>query len=154
MTDTEPGARVETQAGRPAAERAVIAILRAADAVRRRMSEALEPHGITGQQYNVLRILRGAHPEPLPTLEIGERLMERNPGITRLLDRLEQKGLVRRERGEADRRLVRCHVTAQGLALLGALDPLIARANEDVFAGFPPDDVREISRLLDRLAGR
>lgn len=139
---------------RPAAERAVVAILRAADVVRRRMTETLEPHGITGQQYNVLRILRGAHPEPLPTLVIGERLMERNPGITRLLERLEQKGLVRRERGETDRRLVRCHITVHGLALLGALDHRIAQANEAVFDGYPPDDVREISRLLDPLAER
>jgi MarR family transcriptional regulator, organic hydroperoxide resistance regulator len=134
-----------------AAQQAVVAILRAADAVRRRMAEALDPHGITGQQYNVLRILRGAHPEPLPTLEIGERLMERNPGITRLLERLEQKGLVRRERGDTDRRLVRCHVTSAGLALLADLDEPIARANEQVFAGFDVAAVRDVSRLLERL---
>jgi len=135
----------------PAAQRAVVAILRAADAVRRRMAEALDPHGITGQQYNVLRILRGAHPDPLPTLEIGERLMERNPGITRLLERLEQKRLVRRARGETDRREVRCHITAEGLALLAELDGPIDRANEQVFDGFDPLDVREIGRLLERL---
>lgn len=140
-----------TGAERPAAERAVVAILRAADAVRRRMAEALEPHGITGQQYNVLRILRGAHPDPLPTLEIGERLMERSPGITRLLERLEQKGLVRRERGEADRRLVRRSITPGGLALLAALDEPIARANAQVFADFDPPDVLQVGRLLDRL---
>ncbi len=140
-----------TDSGAPAAQRAVVAILRAADSVRRRMAEALDPHGITGQQYNVLRILRGAHPEPLPTLEIGERLMERNPGITRLLERLEQKRLVRRARGATDRRLVRCHITPEGLALLAELDGPIARANEQVFAGFDPAEVRAISGLLERL---
>jgi DNA-binding MarR family transcriptional regulator len=136
----------------PAAGQAVVAILRAADMVRRRMSDALEPHGITGQQYNVLRILRGAHPEPLPTLEIGERMMERNPGVTRLLDRLEQKGLVDRERGERDRRQMRRTITPRGLALLAALDDVIRAANESVFAGMDQASVRELTRLLHPLA--
>jgi DNA-binding MarR family transcriptional regulator len=136
----------------PAAGQAVVAILRAADTVRRRMSDALEPHGITGQQYNVLRILRGAHPEPLPTLEIGERMMERNPGVTRLLDRLEQKGLVDRERGERDRRQVRRTITPRGLALLAALDDVIRAANESLFAGMDEASVRELARLLQPLA--
>jgi DNA-binding MarR family transcriptional regulator len=144
---------VATNGERPAAEKAVVAILRAADAVRRRMAEVLEPHGITGQQYNVLRILRGAHPEPLPTLAIGERLMERNPGVTRLLERLEHKSLVSRERGESDRRLVRRSITPDGLALLAALDEPIARTNEQVFDGFAAADVEAISRLLDRVTG-
>jgi DNA-binding MarR family transcriptional regulator len=136
----------------PAAGQAVVAILRTADMVRRRMSDALEPHGITGQQYNVLRILRGAHPEPLPTLEIGERMMERNPGVTRLLDRLEQKGLVDRERGERDRRQMRRTITPRGLALLAALDDVIRAANESVFAGMDEASVRELTRLLHPLA--
>jgi DNA-binding MarR family transcriptional regulator len=136
----------------PASGQAVVAILRAADTVRRRMSDALEPHGITGQQYNVLRILRGAHPEPLPTLEIGERMMERNPGVTRLLDRLEQKGLVDRERGERDRRQMRRAITPRGLALLAALDDVIRAANESVFAGMDEASVCELARLLQPLA--
>lgn len=135
----------------PAAGQAVAAILRAADTVRRRMTEVLEPHGITGQQYNVLRILRGAHPEPLPTLEIGERMMERNPGVTRLLDRLEQKGLVGRERGERDRRQMRRIITPAGLELLAALDDVIRAANESVFAGMEEASIRELSRLLQPL---
>jgi DNA-binding MarR family transcriptional regulator len=151
MKRTRSGADVGADLEARAAQQAVVALLRAADAVRRRMAEALDPHGITGQQYNVLRILRGAHPEALPTLEIGERLMERNPGITRLLERLEQKRLVRRERGDTDRRLVRCHITPEGLALLAGLDEPIARANEQVFAGFHPAEVREVGRLLQRL---
>jgi DNA-binding MarR family transcriptional regulator len=135
----------------PAAGQAVAAILRAADTVRRRMTEVLEPHGITGQQYNVLRILRGAHPEPLPTLEIGERMMERNPGVTRLLDRLEHKGLVGRERGERDRRQMRRTITPRGLELLAALDDVIRATNESVFAGMDQASVRELSRLLQPL---
>ena len=63
--------------------------MRAADLVRRRVTCVLEPHDITGQQYNVLRILRGAGAEGLPTLEIAQRMIEQTPGITRLIDRLE-----------------------------------------------------------------
>jgi DNA-binding MarR family transcriptional regulator len=135
----------------PAAWQAVTAILRAADTVRRRMTEVLEPHGITGQQYNVMRILRGVHPEPLPTLEIGERMLERNPGVTRLLDRLEQKGLVGRERGDRDRRQMRRTITPRGLELLASLDDVIRAANESVFAGMDEASLRELSRLLQPL---
>ena len=73
-------------------------LVRTADLVRRVLDAVVEPHGITLQQYNVLRILRGAGAEGLPTLEIGERMIEQAPGVTRLLDRLEAKGLVRRQR--------------------------------------------------------
>src|SRR5437867_4356503 len=79
-------------------QEAAVALLRTADRLRHLLTRWLEPAGITAQQYNVLRILRGALPGPLPTLEIAERMIERTPGITRLLDRLEAKRLVGRER--------------------------------------------------------
>ena len=79
-------------------EEATVALFRTADVLRGEAERALAEHGITAQQYNVLRILRGSHPEPLPTLEIAERMIERAPGITRLLDRLEAAGLVSRKR--------------------------------------------------------
>src|SRR5215216_1776403 len=95
---------------------------------------------ITGQQYNVLRILRGVHPDPLPVLEIAERMIEETPGITGLLDRLESKGLVRRQRCTADRRQVHCYVTAGGLALLTALDPLFDAVDADAIAPLSAED--------------
>src|SRR5947207_1895300 len=81
-----------------------ISILRATAAVRRFGSRVFDQYGIPRQQFNVLRILRGAGPEGLPTLDIAERMIEETPGITRLLDRLELKKLVRRERPSGDRR--------------------------------------------------
>src|SRR5918998_6288391 len=103
-------------------QEAAVALMRTADLIRRSVSGVIEPHGITTQQYNVLRILRGAGEAGLPTLDIAERMIEQTPGITRLIDRLEAKRLVSRERCLTDRRQVFCRITAEGLTLLAALD--------------------------------
>ena len=126
-------------------------MLRTADSILRRVTATLAPHGITSQQYNVLRILRGAHPEPLPTLEVGARMIEQTPGVTRLLDRLERLGYVRRERGAMDRRLVECHVTDAGLALLAALDAPIDAVNRAAVAALDASERRALVTLLARL---
>ncbi len=115
-------------------QEATLSVMKTADLLRRQLTRQLEPHEITPQQYNVLRILRGAGKAGLPTLSIGERLIEETPGMTRLLDRLEFKGLVRRVRCEQDRRQVLCYITGGGEALLATLDPLLA-ANEKEMAG-------------------
>jgi MarR family transcriptional regulator, organic hydroperoxide resistance regulator len=103
-------------------EEAILAIARTADVLRRRISRLIEPYGVTEQQYNVLRILRGAGCDGLPTLDIAERMIEQTPGITRMIDRLETKGLVSRERGCQDRRQVLCRISQSGLDLLAKLD--------------------------------
>ena len=103
-------------------EEAILAIARTADVLRRRISKLIEPYGVTEQQYNVLRILRGAGCDGLPTLDIAERMIEQTPGITRMIDRLETKGLVSRERGCQDRRQVLCRISQTGLDLLAKLD--------------------------------
>src|SRR5579872_7455798 len=103
-------------------QEAVVSILRATAYVRRIGLPVFDRHGITSQQYNVLRILRGAGPEGLPTLDIAERMIDHTPGITRLLDRLEVKRLVRRERHSNDRRQVLCYINKSGLELLTKLD--------------------------------
>ena len=124
----------QTRPFKSAGQEAAVALLRTADVLRTDIERVLAPFGVTGQQYNVLRILRGAGPEPLPTLEIAERMIERAPGITRLLDRLEAAGLVTRERCHEDRRRVLCRITKQGLAVLARADgPLdaIERARLD-----------------------
>src|SRR6202165_2131340 len=105
-TDEKP-----PQSFRSREQQATLGLLRTADAVKRSLAQVIEPYGITPQQYNVLRILRGAGEEGLPTLSIGERMIEQTPGVTRLLDRLEAKGLVARCRGESDRRQVFCRLT-------------------------------------------
>jgi DNA-binding MarR family transcriptional regulator len=125
MSRARSAVQEEIQQRRPfssEAEEAVVALVRTADLLRRSLGQIVEPHGITLQQYNVLRILRGAGAEGLPTLEIAARMVEHAPGVTRLLDRLQAKALVRRQRSEHDRREIRCWITDKGLGLVGRLD--------------------------------
>jgi DNA-binding MarR family transcriptional regulator len=131
------------------ADEAVVTLLRTADKLRTSLSAVVEPHGITLQQYNVLRILRGAGDNGLPTLEIAGRMIEHNPGITRLLDRLEAKKLVRRERCPEDRRQVLCRATPLALRTLGEVDGPIEAAGERALAGLEPPRLAELVRLLD-----
>ncbi len=141
----------QTQPFRTRAQEATIAILRTADVVRRRITAALEPHGITMQQFNVLRILRGARGKPMPTLDIGERLIEQTPGITRLLDRLEEKGLVRRARCTEDRRQVHCFITQQGLDVLAAVDGTVDGEDDVVGLALSDDELVTLIGFLDRI---
>lgn len=128
---------------------AAIAIVRAADVLRRHFSATVEPFGVTNQQYNVLRILRGALPERLPTMEIAGRMVERTPGITGLLDRLEEKGLVARERQEDDRRCCRCAITQKGLDLLAEMEGPVGEAEERAFAKLNQTDVANLVEILE-----
>jgi MarR family transcriptional regulator, organic hydroperoxide resistance regulator len=141
----------EIRQGKPFRSRGqevVVALLHTADLVRRAVSRAVEPHDITLQQYNVLRILRGAGEQGLPTLEIAGRMIEQAPGVTRLLDRLEGKGLVRRERCRQDRRQVLCWLTAPGLALVEALDDPVDRADIEAVAMLSPGEQDHLLRML------
>src|SRR5918911_4834242 len=117
----------------PPAQTAYVALLSTADRVRAFFETVCAPFDITGQQYNVLRILRGAEPDGLPTLTIAERVIERTPGITRMIDRLEAKGLVGREIRPHDRRCVYCRITKKGLKLLELLDKPVAKFNRAAF---------------------
>ncbi len=136
---------------RSASQEAFIALLRTADLLRRRVSADIEPEGITLQQYNVLRILRGAGPEGLPTLEIVERMIEQAPGITRLLDRLERKRLVSRERCPEDRRQVTCRISELGLDLLAKMDRSLDHADDALFSSLSGAEQRQLIRLLDQV---
>jgi DNA-binding MarR family transcriptional regulator len=127
---------------------AVLGILRAADALRRRGAALLEPYGITPQQFNVLRILRGARPDGLCTLTIAERMIEQAPGITRLIDRLEAKQLVRRVRSSEDRRQVWCRITPAGLRLLARLDEPVVALDRQAVAGLPRAEQVRLAELL------
>lgn len=136
---------------RSAAQEAVLGLLRTADVVRRLIARSLEPYDVTPQQYNVLRILRGAGAEGLPTLTIGERMLEDSPGVTRLIDRLIAKGLVSRKRSTEDRRQVLCQITQAGLDLLVQIDALVEGRDEDAVSVLTPDEQKELIRLLDRI---
>lgn len=132
---------------------ATVALLRTADLARRLMGAVLEPHDLTVQQFNVLRILRGAGPQGLPTLEIAERMIEQTPGITRLIDRLEQKKLVRRRRPKEDRRCVYCSISEAGLEALAALDQPVIEAGNAAMASLSSREVAQLVELLDRTRG-
>ena len=128
----------------------MLGLLRTADRIGRFVSGVVEPAGVTRQQYNVLRILRGAA-EPLPTLEIAERMVEQAPGITRLVDRLVRKGWVERERCEQDRRQVLCSITPAGKRLLDGLDEPVRQVDEEALGMLQRKEVEELIRLLDKV---
>jgi len=130
-------------------QEAAVALMRTADTLRHTLAQFLEPMGITAQQYNVLRIMRGARPERLPTLEIAERMIERTPGITRLLDRLEAKGFAQRERSAPDRRQVLCGITPAGLELLRRIDGAVNDVEVRSLGRLTDEQTRQLIRLLD-----
>jgi DNA-binding MarR family transcriptional regulator len=132
----------------------VVAIMRTADFLRRQTAAVVEPSGITMQQFNVLRILRGAAAAGvggLPTLEVGERMVEQTPGVTRLLDRLEAKGLVRRQRCPKDRRQHLCWIMPEGLDLLASLDTPILMSSQASMKGLTPVQQATLVRLLEAI---
>lgn len=126
-------------------------LMRTTDLVRRAIARLLEPYDMTPQQYNVLRILRGAGEEGLPTLEISDRMIEQAPGITRLLDRLEAKKLVRRQRCPEDRRQVLCWLTPEGRDLIERLDEPIDAEDATAMAMLSQEEQNELIRLLDKI---
>src|SRR5215475_546708 len=141
------GAR-RTRHAAPQAKEAYVALLHTADLVRTAFAAVLEPYDMTGQQYNVLRILRGAEPDGLPTLTIAERMIENTPGVTRMIDRLESKGLVAREIRPQDRRCVYCRVTKKGLNLLEPLDQPVDEFNRSVFCALSKAELEQLTALL------
>ena len=133
-------------------QEAFLALVLAANEVRARFEAHFgADEGITLQQYNVLRILRGAGAEGLPTLEIAERMIERTPGVTRLVDRLIEKKLVQRERSAADRRQVWCSITARGRQLLERHDAQVDALEDEAFGCLKQDELRTFVQLADRI---
>lgn len=130
-------------------EEVVLALMRTADLVAVPIADALRDAKLSASQYNVLRILRGAEGEGLSCGEISERMVRRDPDLTRLLDRLEARGLVTRARGTADRRVVLASITGAALELLASLDePMEARVRERL-AHVPVTKLRSLLDLLE-----
>lgn len=115
------------------------------------MAGTLTDHGITQAQYNVLRILRGKHPDCYTCSDIGSRLLDRTPDVTRLLVRLEQRGLISRERADYDRRVVEVTITDAGLALLAELDAPMREAVARMGRHLSPAEHRQLCDLLEKL---
>ena len=149
-TREEPPAKTRRPA-RPLAQETFVAVLRAAEALLRDAELLLKPADLSHTQYNVLRILRGAGPQGLACREIGERMLTRDPDITRLLDRLEARGLVRRERERRDRRVVKTRITDEGLRILKSLDAPVAELHRRQLQRLPARRLRLLVRLLEQV---
>ena len=127
----------------------IVTLFSTTDKVSNYITAVLNEHGdLTKQQYNVLRILRGAGIDGLPVLEIANRMIERTPGMTRMLDRLEKKELVSRHRCTVDRRVYYATITQHGLDVLAKLDQPILDADHNITANM---DKNEVSQLIDLL---
>lgn len=129
---------------------AYVALLKTADRFKCRMEKILAPFDITAQQYNVLRILRGAEPKGLPTLTIAERMIEQTPGITRMIDRLEAKELVKRKFCSQDRRRVFCRISEKGLTLLDQLHAPVDVKN-DFLNKLDDKEIEQLTVLLNKI---
>lgn len=130
-----------------AEQEAALNLARTCDAQHADFARLFKAHGLTGPQYNVLRILRGAA-EPLCGLEIASRMITQLPDITRLLDRLEAAGLVERRKTEADRRVVLNAITGAGLSRLSTLDAPTLEAHRRHFGHLSAGELAELNRLL------
>lgn len=124
-------------------------LARTADVLQRWEVELLKPHDLTASQYNILRILRGAGGEGHRCAEIGARMISRDPDITRLLDRLEKRGLVRRARDTKDRRVVMTCITEEGTALLAKLDEPVESTQRRLLGHMSRTDLETLNRLLE-----
>jgi DNA-binding MarR family transcriptional regulator len=130
-------------------EEALVSLQRTADQLHWRMSEMLKEHGVSPTQYNALRILRGAKDEGRACSEIAERMINRDPDITRLVDRLERRGLVARSREDRDRRVITTRITPAGLKLLDSLDRPIEDFNRRLLGPLGEQRLRTLIQLLD-----
>ena len=134
----------------PLEELLFLALLKTADALGQQAEQLVRISAdLTATQYNVLRILRGAGPEGLACHGIGERMLTHDPDITRLLDRMEKRGWISRERQKDDRRVVKTRITPQGLALLKPLDQPMRDLHKRQFRHMLPARLKALYRLLE-----
>jgi DNA-binding MarR family transcriptional regulator len=136
------------------AEEAFLNVLRTAAVLEQAETEALKPKGLTPAQYNILRILRGAGQGGRSCQEIAERLITRDPDLTRLLDRLEMRSLASRERSRGDRRIVVTRISQPGLDLLAALDPVIRDLPRKALGHLGEKKLRALIDLLEEVRER
>lgn len=146
IKQTKPFASVE--------EEAFLNLVRTSNELWQELGGMLRRRQLTPTQYNVLRILRGAGDAGLPCGEVGERMVTREPDVTRLLDRLERRGLVARRRLEKDRRVVEAHITDAGLELLAALDEPVDVFTVRLLGHLSPERLGQLIELLEAVRGR
>ena len=132
-------------------EEAVLNVLRTAEVLQRAISDFLKDFDLSPTQYNVLRILRGAGEAGVTCSQIGERLLNRDPDITRLLDRMETRGLIKRERSSQDRRAIITRISEAGLALVGSLDQPLLRMNQSRMGKLGRNALTVLTAELERI---
>jgi len=132
-------------------EEAFLAILRTSDKLQQQLVELLKQHELSPTQFNALRILRGAGEAGLPCSEIGERMINHDPDITRLLDRLEQRDFVQRRREQKDRRVHTARITPMGMETLKKLDRPIEEFHRRIMAQVGETSLKSLIRLLERV---
>ena len=138
----------QTKPFRTLRQEAQLNIVRTANVLSDAFEQMLKPHGITGTQYNVLRILRGAEPDGLCRNEVSQRLLNRMPDATRLLDRMEDAGLVTRERSASDRRLVTTRITRKGRQIVDDLDDAADEQHEQALGHLSEQQLKTLIKLL------
>jgi DNA-binding MarR family transcriptional regulator len=132
-------------------DQTVVSVLVAAEHLDQQLSAVITEHGITADQYNVLRILRGVHPEGHPRHEIARRMIHPAPDATRMLDRLLRRKLITRVRDPRDGRLSVARITPAGLSLLKRIDPQVEAVQQNATAMLTPAERKELVRLCERL---
>jgi DNA-binding MarR family transcriptional regulator len=137
---------------RNAHQKAVLNLIFTANWLTNRQRELFEPHGITGQQYNILRILRGQHPKRISGAEIKSRMLDKNSDVSRLLDRLIGKSLVAKNQCPNDKRASDISITEAGLTLLQTLDATINNMDAQ-FLNLTKEEALQLSTLLDKSRG-
>lgn len=130
-------------------EEVLLNLLRSCDSLNRAFQRSTRGYGITATQYNVLRILRGAHPDGLNCAAIGRRMITAEPDITRLLNRLKALRLIRQHRDRQDRRVVWTHISETGMELLQIMDPAITRLPSELLGHMNPQELAALNRLLE-----
>jgi DNA-binding MarR family transcriptional regulator len=135
----------------PLEDQTFIALQKAADWLGQQAEQLVKANGLTGAQYNVLRILRGAEPEGLGCSSIGDRMISHDPDMTRLLDRMEKRGLITRKRQSDDRRVVKTRVTPEGLTVLRKLDQPIRDLHKRQFREMSAAQLKNLIDFLDQI---
>ncbi len=131
-----------------------VAILKTADGLSQQAEQLIKSAGLTMAQYNVLRILRGAEPEGLLCRGISDRMISRDPDITRLLDRMESHGWITRQREKEDRRVVKTRITEEGLAVLKTLDQPVRELHKGQFSHMSGSELKTLAKLLEEVERR
>lgn len=131
-----------------------VVMLKTADSLSQEAEQLIKAAGLTSAQYNVLRILRGAEPDGLLCRGISERMISRDPDITRLLDRMEGHKLITRERQTEDRRVIKTRITPEGLKLLKKLDRPVHELHKKQFGHIPAARLKLLAELLDEVQKR